>query len=335
MKQSLEKEALRQVYLQEMDIQVWYPRFKLPHSDTVREYDWLTSAQAASTVAEPAESVQINIAASAGSLERNNSLELEISLAADAREQLKASLVTESKQTGQARLTEALQQEIPRQKIQTTAAPTAESDPEAGSANPLQFAFAYLAVSDSLAVICEIPYQSRGRLQAPIRSLLMRILEALSVQVRPGSTPVIHFHWPLHDAQPQPTHSNQPANELLNQGIDSARQTLHAFLARQLNERPAPFLLIFSEHWPHYLFPADFTPTDTQGLFKHPQFATQVLRTRGLHIMQADDSVKKPVWQQLQVLKTQIKRLKNAVSLTTDLSADAQDDSVRPPKDEY
>jgi hypothetical protein len=100
-----------------------------------------------------------------------------------------------------------------------------------------------------------------------------------------------------------------------------------------LTERPVPFVLIFSEQWPQYLFPADFIPADRQVLFRHPQFATQVLVTRGLHVMQADDSVKKPVWQQLQVLKAQIKSFETVQ--TSDLSADAQDDFVRSPKDEH
>jgi hypothetical protein len=291
MKQSMEKEALRQLYLQEMGIQIWYPRFLLPHADTVREYDWL----------EPG-----------------------------------ATLAAESKPSEQPRPLEALQQEnirhISGKSTDKAELSGAEPDRKAASAKTVQFAFAWLAVSDSLAVICEIPYQSRGRLQAPVRSLLARILEALSVPVRPGTTPVIHFHWPLYEAQQQPTHSNQPENELLDQGIESARQTVHAFVARQLKDRPATYLLIFSEHWPDYLFPADFTSTDISGLFMHPQFAIQVLMTRGLHAMQVDDSLKKPVWKQLQPLKAQIMRLKNTAK---DLSADMHNNSIKPQKDEY
>lgn len=316
MKQSMAKEALRQVYLQEMGIQVWYPRFKLPHTGTVREYDWVASPDAppaSPAVAEATKPVLLQPEMQANSSTPDDSSAREASVAKSLQNDQTRRL--SEKHTTLQQLTP--QQEILRQTHGTAVLPAEEHAQDADSAHPLQFAFAWLAVSDSLAVICEIPYQNRGRLQAPIRSLLARILEALSVQVRPGSTPVIHFHWPLHDAQPQPTHSNLPENELLNQGLDSARQTLHAFLARQLTERPAPFLLIFSEQWPQYLFPAGFTPADTQGLFMHPQFDTQVLVSRGLHIMQADDSVKKPVWQQLQVLKAQIKRLKTTAALQT------------------
>jgi len=324
MKQSIEKEALRQLYLQAMDIQVWYPRFSLPHTDTVREYDWLTPARASTAVSES--TAQIDSAA-----RRNNSPEI-------ACKQPAPGLVTEGNHDEQVG-TEALQQDhglqkVPRQKTEIADLPDEEFARKAASDRTVQFAFAWLAVSDNLTVICEIPYQTRGRLQAPIRSLLARILEALSVPVRPGTTPVIHFHWPLYEAE-LPTHSNQLENELLYQGINSARQTVHAFLARQLNDRPAPFLLIFSEQWPDYLFPADFTAVDARGLFKHPQFDTQVLITRGLHAMQADDSVKKPVWQNLQLLRTQIMRLRNAEAKLRDLSADSRNSSVKPRKDEY
>ncbi len=310
MKQSMEKEALRQVYLREMGIQVWYPRFKLPHTDIVREYDWVASSNTPQAANTPHAAKAPQIAAvkpphaTAEPTPQTAIAPQAPDLADSAAYTMESVHVKPMVQSRDPELDD-LSPQAPR--------PVAEQPAsEADSEDALQFAFAWLAVSDSLAVICEIPYHTRGRLQTPVRSLLARILDALSVPVRPGSTPVIHFHWPLYDAQPQPTHSNLPENELLNQGLESARQTLHAFMARQFTERPAPYLLIFSEQWPQYLFPADFAPADTQGIFMHPQFATQVLLTRGLHVMLADDSVKKPVWQQLQLLKAQIKQWNSA-----------------------
>ncbi len=271
---NVDNEALRQIYLQKMGIQPWFPRYSLPHAAQQRTYP--AGVMLPQTTVAPDVSVDDTKADSA--ILQSTLKEIVAPAAA------------------------------PRVK-QTTVLDTAPQASEAMGSHDAQphFAFSYLTVSSHLAVICEIPYQSRGRLQAPVREILAKILEALGIAVQPGATPVIHFQWPLQETNEQ------------EQGLENARQTIHGFLARQLRDRPVPLLLVFSEQWPDWLFPANYLAENEQqlqGLLQHPHFATRVLVTRGLHAMLADEALKKPAWIQMKSLKVELDALAKSAAGT-------------------
>ncbi len=264
-------ESTRRVCLQEMGIQLWYPRFRLPHAAASRGY----SQEADVGEAESAPSKRIPVLSEAVRPAAARPISQRSHPVPDPAPPVDTAAL--------GRIAEPLRSE-PAPTVSEASLPESRPDAQAPS-----FSFAYLAVSPSLAVICEIPYQSRGSLQPAMRELLSRILKALGVVVQPGRTAVIHFQWPLAES------------DYLDKGMDSARQTLQGFLRRQLSEHPAPYLLVFSERWPDYLFSGQQDPQS--GLFRHPQFPVQMLVTRGLQAMIEDEASKAPAWKQMQVLR--------------------------------
>ncbi|MDT8429137.1 MAG: hypothetical protein RQ757_10270 [Pseudomonadales bacterium] len=184
----------------------------------------------------------------------------------------------------------------PAQDIEETkpAIPISAPAPADAAIEGPRFAFAYCVVAANLAVICETPNSHQGRLQAPARGLLMAILKALGVTVAEHNLRFIPFQWPMYDGQDMAS------------DMTGARDVLQGFLAREVRAREIGTVLVFSEQWPAYLFPDSFSVPDERALITHPGFPFSVLVTHGLHAMLADEALKRPVWGQLQQIKTRL-----------------------------
>ena len=172
--------------------------------------------------------------------------------------------------------------------VPTPAAPVTVSV----SAAPPRFAFAYFPVSEELAVISELPWAKSAAVSPACRQLLAGMLRALGMLADERALTSMVFTWPLMEGPD------------IEQGAESARQTLAGFLARRLKLRPVRYLLVLAEQSTGYLFPADFDwQQERGGLLQHPHFDMKVVVTRSLNAMDAVPDLKREVWQAMQPLR--------------------------------
>lgn len=160
------------------------------------------------------------------------------------------------------------------------------------SAAPPRFAFAYFPVGEELAVINELPWAKSASVTPACRQLLAGMLRALGMPSDERALTSMVFTWPLLEGPD------------IEQGEESARQTLAGFLARRLKLRPVRHLLVLAEQSAGYLFPADFDWQQGRGgLQRHPHFDMQLVVTRSLNAMDAVPDLKREVWQAMQPLR--------------------------------
>ena len=160
------------------------------------------------------------------------------------------------------------------------------------SVAPPRFAFAYFPVSEELAVINELPWAKSASVTPACRQLLAGMLRALGMPSDERALTSMVFTWPLLEGPD------------IEQGEESARQTLAGFLARRLKLRPVRHLLVLAEQSTGYLFPADFDWQQGRGgLQRHPLFDLNLVVTRSLNAMDAVPDLKREVWQAMQPLR--------------------------------
>ena len=151
---------------------------------------------------------------------------------------------------------------------------------------------AYFPVSEELAVISELPWAKSAAVSPACRQLLAGMLRAMNVPSDAQTISSMVFTWPLLEGPD------------MDQGEESARQTLAGFLARRLKLRPVRYLLVLAEQGTDLLFPANFDwPQGREGLLRHPHFNIEVVLTRSLHAMDAAPELKREVWQAMQPLR--------------------------------
>lgn len=259
-------ELQRQAYLRELGIQTYFPRRVLPGAKPSRLFG-------ASVLGEPKMPV---------------STVLEIVSAAEP--------------VVPAAVVPVVRVEHTRQAAMEPAAVPAPSSPPASasvapvtvpvSAAPPRFAFAYFPVSEELAVINELPWAKSAAVSPACRQLLAGMLRALGMPNDERALTSMVFTWPLLEGPD------------IDQGEESARQTLAGFLARRLKLRPVRHLLVLAEQSTGYLFPAEFDWQQGRGeLQRHPLFDMKVVVTRSLNAMDAVPDLKREVWQAMQPLR--------------------------------
>lgn len=273
--QSRGNEELRQAYLRELGVQLYFPRRVLPGAKASAVYATVflkndMAVLSAGTGTQGAPSQQ--------------------SLAQSVIEQLKPR--------------DQMPQSEPAAPIRTVlvesaASPPAEVDPDPKdvaavpiAAEDVKFAFAYFPVNEELAVINELPWARSAAVAPSTRQLLASILKALGVACEEKDLSSMVFSWPMPD---------MPLEE---QGAESARQTLEGFLGRRFKLLPVRHLLVLAEQSAGFLFPPEFSPANEDPLFRHPHFDVSVTLTRSLNAMEAVPEIKRLVWQTLQPLKT-------------------------------
>lgn len=194
-----------------------------------------------------------------------------------------------------------------RKVAMATAAAPAPTAPVAVTANPAppRFAFAYFPVSEELAVINELPWAKSAAVSPACRQLLAGMLRALGMPNDERALTSMVFTWPLLEGPN------------IDQGEESARQTLAGFLARRLKLRPVRHLLVLAEQSAGYLFPADFDWQQGRGELQcHPLFDMTVVVTRSLNAMDAVPDLKREVWQAMQPLRQALASSSSATSAT-------------------
>jgi len=258
-------EHQRYLYLQQMGIDVYYPRFSLPGAKPSAAYVTQLQAIPEPAVMQRTDNVRRALAESLGA-------SVPVPLAAAAPAQPSAVLIEP-----------AVAQEAPASKREESEA--------------LRFVFAYIPVSEDLAVINELPWASANNLTPVSRKMLAAMLRALSLPCEERDLNPMLFTWPLFNA---------PGFEL---GADSARHTLDGFLAKRLQLRPVRHLLVLAEQSTEYIFPTHFDWQAQKGLlFAHPRHDVQVLLTHSLSAMEAVPELKRSAWQDLQPLRAALSK---------------------------
>lgn len=259
-------EGHRLAYLQEMGIQSYFPRRPLPGARPSAAYASLGSARSAQTPWND------ETAGTAGQA-------LQVLAAVDA--------VTEPAPVrSEPVVPPAISVAEPVHVKDKLAAAVVQE--QAAAQEAVKFAFAYIPVNESLAVISELPWARSASLAPSCRKLLADILRALELPGQEQHLNPMIFTWPLfEDVQMQ---------------SDSARHTLEGFLARRLKLQPVRYLFIFAEQAAPYLFPMNALPV-RDSFFRHPRFDVEVCVTHSLNAMDAVRELKRPVWDLLKPLQ--------------------------------
>ncbi len=88
-------------------------------------------------------------------------------------------------------------------------------------------------------------------------------------------------------------------NSQVDQSETAARQTLQAFLAKQIDQLGASYMLLMGDIVSQYLVD-DALPVG--DLIQHPQLPVMVIRSLSAHRMLTEPQLKRDVWQDLQAL---------------------------------
>lgn len=148
-----------------------------------------------------------------------------------------------------------------------------EQEASATKGVPVRFAFAYIPVSEHLAVMTELPWSKAVVLAPASYSLLSGILKALGILVEAQHLHPMVFTWPLFE---------EAGLEL---DADSARKTLEGFVAKRLRLRPIKNLLVMAEEAAPLLFPERFL-VNKDSVFQHPRLDVRVIMTHSLSAME-------------------------------------------------
>lgn len=262
-------ELRRQNLLQEMGIQCWFPRTRLP------------GAGASHRIAGAArESVP------AGKNEPSGTR-------SDLREQvptaLRAALTFGDDKTAMPDGAVAPTATAPPVAGPSVAGPSADDEPAPA------FAFSWFNVDQRLSVLAMLP-AGADCLTGGCRQMLQRILVALSPELRDAVAHEHTFHWPF------------PGDLGLPTGRRAARQAVDGFVARRLREQPSAMLLILADDTPPFLVGEAGTDAEDQHgrLHEHRQFGFTMLRTHSLHAMEADGALKRSAWQAMQSIRDRL-----------------------------
>jgi hypothetical protein len=143
-----------------------------------------------------------------------------------------------------------------------------------------------LLVDDGLAA---------GTDQAEYLSLLSNMLFAVGAQVQQLSLET--FNWPMIK------------NAQIDQSELAARQTLQAFLAKQLSQIDNSYLLVMGETGKHYIATGEQADAQGNGSFiACEQLGAQMICTQSAVQMLENPALKRQVWQDLQPLYRVLKK---------------------------
>lgn len=276
-------ELQRQAYLRELGIQTYFPRRALPGAKPSRLFG-ASVLGAGMTEADPSppsgRDQGVRLLADIGVPSVPATSAPKVIPAAVPEATVRAATEVRAEPAGKVATAPA--------PVLTPAAPVTVSV----SAAPPRFAFAYFPVSEELAVISELPWAKSTAVSPACRQLLAGMLRALGMPADERALTSMVFTWPLMEGPD------------IEQGEESARQTLAGFLARRLKLRPVRYLLVLAEQSTGYLFPADFDwQQERGGLLQHPHFDMKVVVTRSLNAMDAVPDLKREVWQAMQPLR--------------------------------
>ncbi len=270
-------DAQKGLYLQEMGIQAYFPRRPLPGAKP--------------SLAYAANILRARVTPEAGP----------VNAAKTAKDVLQllnpvSAPVTQPKAEAQSRPQTAdnTVSEKARALAQSLAAPSAKASPMSDQAEPriteqasaqvqavksteevaaLRFAFAYIPVSEHLAVITELPWSKSASLSSASLVLLSGILKALGIQVETQHLHPMVFTWPLFEGAG------------LELDADNARKALEGFVSKRIRLRAVKNLLVMAQESAPLLFPEGFL-ADKGVVFQHPRLALRVIMTHSLNAME-------------------------------------------------
>lgn len=274
-------ERQRQAYLQAMGIQTLYPRLRVAGARPSPVYDYPLPAQVATDAEEPSPVQSSPVAAVRSSL-RSRLVDLD-----DA-----------GRQRRQAPGTEQARNSKPQTPAGHSADPSVSSSGDNGTAvqddeQPLQFRVQYLQISQQLAVLQEVPWQSGNHNPAESEVLLRNILLALE-QTLPARWPAAEvFNWPLSP--------DLPASEATPK---HATQALNGFIAMRRQRDGFANLLVFTAQIGALL--AATEADQDKADFHIPKLNCHITCVTSLQAMLAVPALKKEVWQQLQPLRARL-----------------------------
>ena len=156
------------------------------------------------------------------------------------------------------------------------------STPEA-----VNFAFCWIALDEHLAVVAELPADSR-RLSREARQMLVNITAALNPRYRMATLREHNFHWPFVVAPDLPADA------------EAAQQAVDGFITRRLHEHKVSHVLVLSDSMPFYLLGG--VKDGQTALHQHTRHGFRLLHTHALHAMLSDAALKRSAWQAMQTL---------------------------------
>jgi hypothetical protein len=186
--------------------------------------------------------------------------------------------------------------------VPVSAQPLARKEPTAAvpadtaaAADALRFRLHYYRISESLAVIDEVPHQQARNEAGSSLSLLHGILKALGVECGEVTFEPELFHWPLAEGMAM---KNDPAVE--------ARKALQGFITMRQQTDRFKHLIIFAGQVEEVLGSAS-QPLNRDAMAESGSYYVTI--THSLQSMLAYPVLKRDVWAHLQPLR---KRLADA-----------------------
>jgi len=174
--------------------------------------------------------------------------------------------------------------ETPAMAARSSATVVAESD-----VDELKFRLNYIRISDSIAIIDEVPYQQANKTSDASIVLLNAIMSALGVDAQPNTARTEVFNWPL-----MPGISKQ-GNANVN-----AQNALSGFIAMRQQTDKFKYLIVFVAQISELLM-QDKAEAERDWLAENGNYYLTI--THSLHSMLAHPILKRETWLHLQHLR--------------------------------
>lgn len=186
-------------------------------------------------------------------------------------------------------------EQMPRSAPESPAAPVVSP---VAAAETVSFAFCWIDLDEHLAVVAELPPNSR-RLSRESRQMLVNITAALNPRYRMATLREHNFHWPFMVTPDLPADAQ------------AAQQAVDGFIRRRLQEHKVSHVLVLSDAMPFYL--AVGLSDGPVALRQHAQHGFRLLQTHALHAMLSDPALKRSAWQAMQMLVSALQNTSDGI----------------------
>lgn len=266
-------ERKRQAYLEAMDIQTYFPRQQLPGAKPSPVYDFPVARAVVSEMTELKELTDPKAAISTEKKRTANGLE--------AIEELRSREPAARKATV-----------TPIRQSAAVAENENEADSAASEETSLCFTLRYYRINERLAVLDEVPEQGSRQLNEESLTLMQGILKALGQDGFEPSSKAEEFSWPLPSGYSM---KNSPQIE--------AAKAISGFLQMRKETDGFTNLLVFAGQVEDVLLQSEAHKSTRDFESSKGYFITV---THSLASMLAVSTLKRDVWQHLQVLRKRI-----------------------------
>ena len=268
-------ETQRQAYLQAMGIQQHFPRIPAVGAKTSPVYEILQP--------EPA---LISVSATVHSTV-HTTLDATINAKPAARRPLQTKITGRPEITALPKIATLPRDETPAMAARNSATVVAESD-----IDELKFRLNYIRISDSIAIIDEVPYQQANKTSDSSTALLNAIMSALGVGSQPHTARIEVFNWPL-----------MPGISKQGDAIVDAQNALSGFIAMRQQTDKFKYLIVFVAQISELLMQVN-AEAERDRLAENGNYYLTI--THSLQSMLAHPILKRETWLHLQPLRNRL-----------------------------